>query len=87
MQRENNKKVYTGTVVSDKRDKTITVLIETYKRHPLYGKRVKRSKKFHAHDENNQAKFGDRVTIIESRPFSKLKRFRLLKVVSKAEIV
>lgn len=87
MQRENNKKVYTGTVVSDKRDKTITVLIETYKRHPLYGKRVKRSKKFHAHDENNQAKFGDRVTIIESRPLSKLKRFRLLKVVSKAEIV
>ena len=69
MQRENNKKVYTGMVVSDSRDKSITVLIETYKRHSLYSKRVKTSKKFHAHDELNDAKIGDRVTIIESRPY------------------
>ncbi len=84
MERTNTKKTYTGIVVSDKRDKTITVLVDTYKRHPLYGKRVKQSKKFHAHDEANLANDGDTVTIIEARPTSKLKRFRLLKVVRKA---
>lgn len=87
MERLNTKKVYTGKVVSDKMDKTITVVVETYKKHPLYGKNVKVSKKFHAHDENNSAKVGDTVNIIESRPLSKLKRFRLLEVVNKAEIV
>lgn len=85
MERVNNKKVYTGKVVSDKMDKTITVLVETYKTHSLYGKRVKQSKKFYAHDENNDAKVGDIVTIIESRPTSKLKRFRLLEVVQKVK--
>ncbi len=65
MSEHNNRKVYTGRVVSDKMDKTITVLVETYKFHKLYGKRVKYSKKFKAHDENNQAKIGDIVRIME----------------------
>ncbi|MDO4466933.1 MAG: 30S ribosomal protein S17 [Bacillota bacterium] len=80
----NARKVYRGTVVSDAMDKTITVMIETKKTHPLYGKRVKYSKKFKAHDENNEAKVGDVVTIMETRPLSATKRFRLLEVVEKA---
>ena len=83
----NNRKVYTGTVVSDKMDKTITVVVDTYKKSPLYGKRVKVSKKFHAHDEEGLVKVGDTVTIMETRPLSKIKRFRLLEVVAKADIV
>ena len=79
-----NRKVYRGTVVSDKMDKTITVVVETKKVHPLYGKRVKYSKKFKAHDENNEAKMGDKVTIMETRPLSATKRFRLVKIVEKA---
>ena len=73
-----NSKVYRGTVVSDKMDKTITVMIETKKTHPLYGKRVKYSKKFKAHDELNEAKVGDKVVIMETRPLSSTKRFRLV---------
>lgn len=69
-----------GVVVSDKNDKTIVVLVETYKRHPKYGKRVKYGKKYYAHDENNQAHNGDTVTIMETRPLSALKRFRLVSV-------
>ena len=65
-----NRKVYRGTVVSDKMDKTITVIVETKKTHPLYGKRVKYSKKFKAHDENNEARMGDKVEIMETRPLS-----------------
>lgn len=76
----NNRKVYRGTVVSDKMDKTITVAVETKKKHPLYGKRVKYTKKFKAHDENNTARMGDVVTIMETRPLSKTKRFRLVEV-------
>ncbi|MET3291447.1 30S ribosomal protein S17 [Brevibacillus fluminis] len=76
-----------GRVVSDKMDKTIVVLVETYKKHPLYGKRVKYSKKFKAHDENNTAKIGDIVEIMETRPLSKDKRFRLVKIVQEAVIV
>ena len=83
----NNRKTYTGTVVSSKNDKTITVLIETYRKHPLYGKRVKYSKKFTAHDETNLAKAGDVVEIMECRPLSATKRFRLVKVVKEAVIV
>ena len=79
-----NRKVYRGTVVSDKMDKTITVIVETKKTHPLYGKRVKYSKKFKAHDENNEARMGDKVEIMETRPLSATKRFRLLKIVEKA---
>ena len=76
-----------GTVVSDKMDKTITIIVETKKTHPLYGKRVKYSKKFKAHDENNEARIGDRVEIMETRPLSATKRFRLVKVIDKAEVL
>lgn len=87
MSERNNRKVYTGRVVSDKMNKTITVLVETYKNHKLYGKRVKYSKKFKAHDENNQAKVGDIVQIMETRPLSATKRFRLVEVVEEAVII
>ncbi|MDP4104610.1 MAG: 30S ribosomal protein S17 [Bacillota bacterium] len=87
MSERNQRKVYSGRVVSDKMDKTITVLVETYKKHPLYGKRVKYSKKFKAHDEQNEAKIGDVVRIMETRPLSATKRFRLVEVVEKAVII
>lgn len=76
-----------GKVVSDKTDKTITVLVATYKTHPLYKKRVKYSKKYAAHDENNEAKTGDTVRIVETRPLSRTKRFRLVEIVEKAIIL
>ncbi|MFD1430652.1 MULTISPECIES: 30S ribosomal protein S17 [Lacticaseibacillus] len=80
----NHRKVYQGLVVSDKMDKTITVEVNTTKTHPVYGKRVKYSKKYYAHDEDNTAKVGDVVRIMETRPLSRNKRFRLLEVVEKA---
>ncbi|KGA98307.1 30S ribosomal protein S17 [Alkalihalobacillus alcalophilus ATCC 27647 = CGMCC 1.3604] len=83
----NQRKVYNGRVVSDKMDKTITVLVETYKKDRLYGKRVKYSKKFKAHDEDNKAKIGDIVKIMETRPLSKDKRFRLIEIVEEAVII
>ena len=83
----NSRKVYTGTVISDKMDKTITVLVETHVKHKLYGKRVKSSKKFKAHDEEGIAKYGDTVTIMETRPLSATKRFRIVEVVKKAEVI
>ena len=83
----NSRKVYVGRVVSAKNDKTITVLVETYRKHPLYGKRVKYSKKFRAHDEQNTAKEGDIVEIMETRPLSATKRFRLVKIVQEAVII
>lgn len=83
----NARKVYQGRVVSDKMDKTITVVVDTYKSAPIYGKRVKYSKKFYAHDENNEAHVGDTVQIMETRPLSAKKRFRLVKVVEKAVIL
>ena len=73
-----------GVVVSDKNDKTIVVLVETHKRHAKYGKRVKYSKKYYAHDENNEAKNGDTVTIMETRRLSATKRFRLVSIDKKA---
>ena len=76
-----------GVVVSDKNAKTIVVLVETHKRHPKYGKRVKYAKKYYAHDENNEAKVGDTVTIMETRPLSALKRFRLVSIDKKAELI
>ena len=82
-----HRKVYQGVVVSDKMDKTIVVEVSTSKRHSMYGKRVKYSKKFVAHDENNEAKMGDTVAIMETRPLSATKRFRLLKVVEKAVVL
>ncbi len=81
--RENKKQIYQGYVVSDKQDKTVVVRVDTYRRHPLYGKRVRYSKKFYVHDENNQAKENDIVKIMQTRPLSKNKRFRLIEVVGK----
>ena len=74
-----------GRVVSDKMDKTIVVAIETKVRHPLYGKTVNRTTKFKAHDENNEANVNDRVLIMETRPLSKDKRWRLVEIVEKAK--
>ena len=76
-----------GKVVSDKTDKTITVLVETHKKHPLYGKRVKYSKKYAAHDEKNEAKVGDTVRIKMTKPISKTKHYELVEVVEKAVIL
>ena len=76
-----------GKVVSAKNDKTITVLVETYKNHPLYGKRVKYSKKYVAHDEKNVAKEGDTVRLTACKPLSKTKRYELKEVVEKAVIL
>ena len=87
MTERNERKAYTGRVVSDKMDKTITVLVETYKKHTLYGKRMKYSKKLKVHDELNEAKMGDVVRIMETRPLSETKRFRLIEVVKKAIVI
>lgn len=76
-----------GTVVSDVNDKTITVLVETYKNDRLYKKRVKYSKKYTAHDEKNEAKKGDKVLIVETRPLSKTKHFCLVRIIEKAIIL
>ncbi|MBU5591751.1 30S ribosomal protein S17 [Clostridium sp. MSJ-4] len=80
-----NRKTRIGKVVSDKMDKTIVVAVETKVRHPLYGKTVNRTTKFKAHDENNEAKLNDRVSIMETRPLSKDKRWRLVEIVEKAK--
>ncbi len=76
-----------GKVVSDKNDKTITVLVETYKRDSKYKKRIKYSKKYRAHDEKNSAKKGDKVRIIECRPLSKNKSYRLVEIIESAIIL
>lgn len=76
-----------GTVVSDANDKTVNVLVETYKKDKLYGKRVKYSKKYAAHDEKNEAKKGDKVKIAHTRPLSKTKHFRVVEIVEKAVIL
>ena len=75
-----------GVVASDKNDKTIVVLVETHKKHSKYGKRVKYGKKYYAHDENNEAKTGDTVTIMECRKLSATKRWRLVSIDKKAEM-
>jgi small subunit ribosomal protein S17 len=76
-----------GRVVSDKMDKTVTVLVERKVKHPLIGKVIRRSNKFHAHDETNECKMGDLVVIEESRPLSKTKTWKVSKIVEKARIV
>jgi small subunit ribosomal protein S17 len=81
----NSRKEVIGKVVSNKSDKTCVVLIERRVKHPMYGKTVKKSKKFHAHDENNECHEGDIVQIMETRPLSKFKRWRLVKIVEKAK--
>jgi small subunit ribosomal protein S17 len=80
-----SRKVRVGFVTSDKMDKTIVVTVEEFIRHPLYGKRVKRTKKFKAHDEENTCGIGDKVRIMETRPLSKDKRWRLVEIVEKAK--
>ncbi len=80
-------KEFVGKVVSDSNNKTITVLVETYKMHPLYHKRVKSSKKYSVHDEKNIAKVGDTVRIIATRPISKTKHFYLKEIVKEAVII
>ncbi|MBE6147285.1 MAG: 30S ribosomal protein S17 [Firmicutes bacterium] len=84
---EKVKKELVGTVVSAKNNKTITVRVETYKKHPIYGKRVKYSKKYAAHDETNKAKVGDTVRIVECKPVSKTKKFYLAEIVKEAVIL
>ena len=81
----NLRKVRTGTVVSDKMEKTITVAVETKVSHPIYKKRVNRTTKFKAQDENNEARVGDFVKIMETRPLSKTKRWRLVEIIEKAK--
>ena len=82
----NRRTTIQGVVVSDKNDKTIAVLVESHKRHPKYGKRVKTGNKDYAHDENNEAKVGDTVTIMACRRMSASKRFRLVSIDKKAEM-
>ena len=81
----NLRKTRTGLVSSNKMDKTITVAVERKVKHPLYGKFVKKTTKFHAHDEKNECNIGDTVKIMETRPISKLKRWRLVEVVEKVK--
>lgn len=83
---EKRKRMLTGKVVSDKCDKTLTVLVERRVKHPVYGKIVRRSTKFHAHDESNSAKEGDIVTIEECRPISRQKSWRLVRIEESAQV-
>lgn len=85
--KDSRKRELIGKVVSDKNNKTITVLVENYTTDKLYGKRVKRSKKYSVHDEKNEAKVGDIVRIVECRPLSRTKRFRLVEIIEKAVII
>lgn len=81
------RKIRTGTVISDKMDKTVVVLVESLRRHPLYKKVVRHTSKFKAHDEANACKVGDVVKIIETRPLSKEKHWRVVEVISRKEVV
>lgn len=83
--RTSSRKVREGVVVSDKMDKTIVVLIEDRRKHALYGKVMTKSERLHVHDENNEAGLGDRVRVMETRPMSATKRWRLLSIVEKAK--
>ena len=85
MEERNLRKTRTGKVVSDKMDKTIVVAVEDHVKHPLYKKIVKRTYKLKAHDENNECKVGDTVKVMETRPLSKDKRWRLMEIMEKAK--
>jgi small subunit ribosomal protein S17 len=87
MVRQNLRKVRVGRVVSDKMDKTIVVAVETLVRHPLYQRTVRRTRKFKAHDEQNTCRIGDRVRIMETRPLSKDKRWRLIEILERTKQV
>ncbi len=82
----NRRKVRVGKVVSDKMDKTIVVAVERTTRHPLYGKTIRRTKKYKVHDMNNECHIGDRVKIMETRPISKEKRWRLVEIMEKSRL-
>ncbi|WP_038055011.1 30S ribosomal protein S17 [Thermodesulfobacterium hydrogeniphilum] len=79
------RKQFIGTVVSDKMNKTVVVMVETLVKHPLYGKYIKRRKKYMAHDENNECKIGDKVLIEETRPLSRRKRWRVREILERAK--
>jgi small subunit ribosomal protein S17 len=81
----NKRKHTTGIVVSDKMDKTVVIKVDTKVKHPLYGKVMRASKKYKVHDENNECKVGDEILVMETRPLSKDKRWRLVEIVKKAE--
>ena len=83
----NLRKTRTGVVVSDKMDKTVVVAIEEYTKHPVYSKVIKRTKKYKAHDEENTCQTGDKVKIMETRPLSKEKRWRVVQVIEKAPLL
>ena len=85
METRNLRKVRQGVVISDKMDKTIVVASKFKEEHPIYGKFVQKTKKYHAHDEKNEAHVGDTVQIMETRPLSKTKRWRLVQIVEKAK--
>lgn len=86
MEERNLRKIMIGTVTSNKMDKTIVVSVQTSVKHPIYGKVVKRTYKLKAHDEENQCQIGDKVKVMETRPLSKDKRWRLVEVLEKADI-
>lgn len=83
VQQTKNRKFRTGVVVSDKMEKTIVVAVENLKQHPIYGKTIKRTKKYKVHDENNECQVGDLVKIVETRPLSRHKRWKLVEIVRK----
>ena len=83
---EEKRKTRFGKVISDKMDKTVVVAVDTPRRHPLYNKTIRRIVKYYAHDEKNQSKIGDTVRIVETRPTSKLKRWRVAEIVTRGEV-
>ena len=85
MSERNLRKTRVGMVVSDKMDKTVVVAIEDNVAHPVYGKIIKRTTKIHVHDENNECNIGDKVSVMETRPLSKTKRWRLVQIIEKAK--
>jgi len=84
---EKKHKIRVGRVVSDRMDKTVVVAVETPKRHPIYKKTLKRTAKYKAHDENNECRLGDMVRIVETRPLSKQKRWRVAEIITKGKVV
>ncbi len=84
---EGKRKIRVGRVVSDKMDKTVVVAVESSKRHPLYKKTIKKIVRYKAHDENNECRTGDTVRIIETRPLSRQKRWRVAEIITKGEVV
>lgn len=85
METRNLRKTRQGVVISDKMDKSIVIASKFKEKHPIYGKFVQKTKKYHAHDENNEARVGDKVLIMETRPLSKTKRWRLVNIIEKAK--